>query len=216
VSVAVVWSGGKDSTLALDRALARGLDVTTLINFFDEASGRIRFHGVRRELIAAQAEALRLDVIQRATTMQNFEAAFAGTMREVRGLDIDTVVFGNIHLADVRAWYEERTTAAGLNHVEPLWDTPPARVVGEVIDRGYRAVLTGIDTTRVPRAWLGRSLDRALLRELQAAAGIDAAGESGEYHTFVYDGPTFRQAVRVTNGAVHETETHAQLDLQLS
>jgi diphthine-ammonia ligase len=214
VSAAVLWSGGKDSTLALHRAAHDGVPVTTLFNLYDASSGRVRFHGVRRELIAAQADALGLELLQLATTPASFEAVFVDGLQQLAGAGIDTLIAGNIHLADVRAWYEERTTAAGLLHAEPLWDDRPADVLHEVLALGYRARVTGIDLARAPRGWLGRQLDDALASEF-AAAGIDPAGESGEYHTFVYDGPLFTSPLRVDPGDIHDTGTHAFIDLQL-
>jgi diphthine-ammonia ligase len=210
---AVLWSGGKDSTLALYYAQAAGLTVTTLFNLYDDASGRVRFHGVRRELVAAQADAAGLELLQLPTTMQSYEATFQEGLRQLRARGIGAIILGNIHLADVRAWYEERTTAAGLIHIEPLWDMPPARVVREVIRAGFCARITGIELARAPRAWLGRDIDEALADEF-AAAGIDEAGESGEYHSFVYDGPMFTTPVPIVTGAVHEEGGFAFIDLE--
>jgi uncharacterized protein (TIGR00290 family) len=111
------------------------------------------------------------------------------------------VVLGDIHLADVRAWYEERVTAAGLAHVEPLWNEPPAALLGEFVERGGRAVLTCVDTERLDGSWLGREIDAGFVRDVQAAT-IDACGENGEYHSFVFDGPGFREPIRFTQGEI--------------
>jgi diphthine-ammonia ligase len=212
LSAAVVWSGGKDSTLALDRAVGAGLEVRVLLNFHDAASQRIRFHGVRRELIARQADALGMLLVQRATTPSDFEQVFLDALRLLKREGITDLVFGNIHLADVRAWYEERTTAAGFAHHEPLWDSAPSAAVREFIDRGYRAIITSVDIDRAPRQWLGRMLDDELLDELEASA-CDVAGEAGEYHTFVWDGPRFAAPLRVSAGTVLDAGTHLLLDL---
>lgn len=211
-AAAMLWSGGKDSTLALHRAIADGMRVTTLFNLYDGGTQRVRFHGVRHELVGMQADALGLDLLQLPLGPDDYEAVFAAGLQQIRDADISTLILGNIHLADVRAWYEARTAAAGFKHAEPLWGSSPADVVREVVSLGYRARITGIDCARSPRHWLGRDLDPALLAEFEAA-GIDPAGESGEYHTFVYAGPLFDGDVEVRNGGEQEAGGFAFVDL---
>lgn len=211
--IAMSWSGGKDSMLALDRLIRDGQDVRFLFNLYDASSGRIRFHGVRRELIQRQAERLGLVLVQLAVGESNFEAVFLRGLNALRARGVAGIAFGNIHLADVRAWYEERTTAHGLAHLEPLWGGQPADLVAEFVARKYRALLTSVDLQRAPREWLGRTLDTPLANEIQRSAGVDPAGESGEFHSFVYDGPLFRAPIHVVSGEVHEGENHVLIDL---
>src|SRR5207244_12953531 len=105
---ALFWSGGKDSLLALDRAERRGLEVSHLVNISEGNTGRVRFHGVRKELIQAQAEALGKTLLQFETHPENFEQAFQRALARARELGIGAIAFGNIYLADVRAWDEDR------------------------------------------------------------------------------------------------------------
>ena len=123
---AVMWSGGKDSALAADRARRNGVEIACLVNFYDEATGRVRFHATRAALIAAQADAIGVPLVQYGTTWTGFEAAFQKMLTVIDSQGVEGVVFGDIHLADVRAWYEARVRAAGLAHVEPLWARSPA------------------------------------------------------------------------------------------
>jgi uncharacterized protein (TIGR00290 family) len=211
MTIAIAWSGGKDSMLAMDRLVRGGRDVRFLLNLYDDASRRIRFHGVRRELIQRQAERLGLIPIQLPVSPHDFEAAFLSGLDRLRCAGVTAIAFGNIHLADVRDWYEARTAAVGLTHLEPLWGGMPGALVDELLSRGYAAALTSVDVTRGQRAWLGRLLDADLAAEI-AAAGVDPAGEEGEYHTFVYDGPLFRQPIVVSQGEVREAEGHAMID----
>ncbi len=111
MTFALSWSGGKDSTLALDRAHRQGLHVQYLFNIYDGASGRVRFHGVRKEMLAAQAESLDLELVQRATAADDFESVFLAVLDELTRRGANAIIFGNIHLTDVPGWYEERTTA---------------------------------------------------------------------------------------------------------
>lgn len=208
-----MWSGGKDSYLALTRARALGLSVATLVNIYDEPTGRVRFHATRHELIGAQAFALGLRLHAHATPADRYEDTFRAGLRQLTASGHVGVVFGNIHLADVRAWFEERVRAAGLEHVEPLWHEPPPGLLAEFIDRGGRAVVTCVETAKLPASWLGRALDEEFATDIARLPGVDACGEYGEYHTFVYDGPLFNRAVAWRPGPIHEEGGFAQLEL---
>jgi uncharacterized protein (TIGR00290 family) len=208
-----MWSGGKDSYLALTRARHQGLDVTTLVNFYDGPTGRVRFHATRRELIAAQAFALGLRLLQHATTADGYEAAFRAALRQLADTGCPGAVFGNIHLVDVRAWFEERVRAERLEHHEPLWGDPPAALLDEFVDSGARAVITCIETAKLPASWLGRSLDDAFAADVARQPGVDPCGERGEYHTFVHAGPLLAQPVVWRPGPIHEERGFAQLEL---
>lgn len=210
---AVIFSGGKDSMLALDRATRQGYTNLRLVTLYDGPSGRVRFHGVPVAVMRAQADALGLPMRCVPTTPDTFEAAFLAALDELATEGVRGAIFGNVHLADVRAWYEERVRAAGLRHVEPLWGEPPAALVRESLDRGYRALLTCVDTTRADPAWLGQTISPALVLEFERA-GIDACGEFGEYHTLVTDGPLFRRPLAITTGGVHVEGPFHQLDIR--
>jgi uncharacterized protein (TIGR00290 family) len=213
---AVSFSGGKDSMLALDRAVRSGRRVARLVTLYDEASGRVRFHGVPVAVMQAQARALGLPIRLYPTTPANFELVFLRVLQELRTEGIAGMIFGNIHLADVRAWYEERVQAAGLEHVEPLWSEPPEELVREVIGRGYTARLTCIEEATADPTWLGQTLSEELVAAF-AARGIDACGERGEYHTLVTDGPLFRTPLGVEySGEVHVAGGFRQLDVRLA
>jgi uncharacterized protein (TIGR00290 family) len=210
---ALMWSGGKDSHLALVRAKRQALDVTTLVNFYDGPTGRVRFHATRKDLVAAQAFALGLRLHQHATTADGYEAAFREALRQLAATGCLGVVFGNIHLADVRAWFEERVRAQGLEHHEPLWDSPPAALLDEFVDSGARAVVTCVDTSALPASWLGRPIDEAFATDIARLPSVDACGERGEYHTFVYDGPLFAAPVAWQPGPIREEGGFVQLEL---
>lgn len=207
-----MWSGGKDSALALTRARSRGLEVAALLNFIDAASGRVRFHATRRELIAAQAAATGIPLRQYATSWVGFEEAFRAALEELRSEGFAGVAFGNIHLADVRAWYEERVRAASLEHVEPIWGEPPEALLREFVSGGGRAVITCCETAKLGEAWLGRTIDERFITEI-AAAGIDACGENGEYHSFAFAGPAFHHVVGWTAGEHRTDGGFVQLDI---
>ncbi len=211
---ALSYSGGKDSMLALDRAIRAGLPVEYLVTMYDAVSERVRFHGVPIALIQAQADALRIQLLRYPTLPETFEAVFLQSLVDLRQHGVTGILFGNIHLTDVRAWYEERTTAAGLAHLEPLWGDAPGRLVRECIARGYRTTVTSIELARAKTEWLGASMTESLVEDFERT-GIDPCGEFGEYHTFVSTGPLFAHPVPIRLGKVVNMQGYQLVDLVL-
>src|SRR5262245_57710070 len=138
----ILWSGGKDSCLALWRARRMGLEVTGGINFFDAASSRVRFHALRTEVIAEQARLVDLDLLQIGTTAANYDTVAKDALRDARRRGFRGAVFGNIHLRDVYASSAALCEDAQLSHVEPLWGEPPIRLLEEFVASGFSATIT--------------------------------------------------------------------------
>ena len=209
---ALMWSGGKDSALALDRARRAGIDVLRLLTFYDSATHRVRFHATRVEMLRAQAGSIGIELRAIPTTWPEMDAKLRGELSSLRDEGFAGVVFGDIHLADVRAWYEQRVTASGLRHVEPIWGEPPDRLLSEYVASGGRAVITCIDLARLDEAWLGRIVDERFATEI-ATTGVDPCGENGEFHSFAFAGPVFKQPVPWAAGERRRDTMFAQLDL---
>ena len=210
-----MWSGGKDSALALWRARQRGLRVDWLVNVYDRATGRVRFHATPVDAIERQAQAAGVALVSVATDWETFDSSLRETFATLVRQGCTGIVFGDIHLADVRRWYEERTRAAGLEHVEPLWGEAPADLLAEFVAIGGRAVLTCVETEKLDVSWLGRVIDERFVSEI-TATGIDPCGENGEYHSFAYRGPFFRSAVPWRAGKRRDDGSFAQLDVMLT
>lgn len=213
MTYALMSSAGKDCTLALDRALRNGLDIRFIINTYDRESGRVAFHGTRRELIEAYAEQLGLEPLLFPSGGEPFEETFVKLLGEVTSRGITGLVFGNIHLADVRAWYEDRVTAAGLEHVEPIWGEEPIHLIRESVERGFRSIIISVDLAQGAAELLGKEIDQELIDQITDMPELDACGERGEYHSFVFDGPLFSQPVEFDTGSVFESHNHKLLDL---
>jgi uncharacterized protein (TIGR00290 family) len=194
VSWTLLTGTGKDATLALRRAREGGLSVTRSLTLVDAGSDRVRFHGAAAGLVEAHAWALGLEPRIVRTAGADIDEELTGALAALAVEGVDGVVFGNVHLADVRAWYEARTRAAGLEHVEPLWGEPPEALAREVVELGFHALITCVELATADPDWLGRPLDHALLDRM-VARGVDPCGERGEYHTVVLDGPDFRAPV---------------------
>jgi diphthine-ammonia ligase len=209
---ALMWSGGKDSALALQRATAAGIHVKRLINFYDAATGRVRFHATRVNMVQAQADAAGIELRTIGTSWPEMEARLAAELAAMQSEGFAGVVFGDIHLVDVRAWYEDRVKAAGLEHVEPIWGEEPIHLVREFVEAGGRAVITCVDRSRLDSTWLGRIVDERFLDDI-ALTQADACGENGEFHTFAFQGPAFAHAVFWKPGETHSASGFVQLDI---
>lgn len=211
---AVLYSGGKDSTLALDRARRAGANIVSLVTLYDSRTRRIRFHGTRVSVMQAQADALGLPTMLYPAPAELFESVFLRALRDLTASGVTGLILGDIYLADVRAWYEDRVRAAGLEHIEPLWGEDPGALAAEVVARGYEAIITCVEDARADSAWLGQPLTTSLLHQF-AERGIDICGERGEYHTLVVNGPLFAHRVPVTLGAIHTEAGFSQIDTLL-
>lgn len=203
------WSSGKDSAFALQAARAAGtVEVVGLLTTVDAATGRVPVHGVPGELVRAQARALGLPlhVVQLPWPCPNevhaartAEALAAGYRAGVRRL-----VFGDLHLRDVRQYREAMLAGTGVEAQFPLWGRPTAELAREVVRCGLRAVVTSVDLAQAPAELAGRWFDERFLAELPA--GVDPCGEHGEFHTFVVHGPGFAAPVDVAVGAAVERD----------
>src|SRR5712692_3523706 len=207
---ALMWSGGKDSALALYRARKAGIEVARLISFFDSATRRVRFHATRVELLQAQSDAAGITLRAVPTAWTEMDAALRTELSSLREEGFTGVVFGDIHLADVRAWYEERVTAAGLKHIEPIWGEQPSDLLAEFISSGGRAVITCVDLARLDEAWLGRITDESFASGI-GMTGVDACGENGEYHSFAFASRVFKRPVSWSAGERRHESGFAQL-----
>jgi len=217
--ILVGWSGGKDSAAALERLRADpAWDVVGLVTTVTGGHDRVSIHGVRRSLLAAQAAAVGLPVreavLPPAPSNAVYEAVFAATVRDwMRELpEVRHMAFGDLFLADIRAYRERQLEQLGLQAVFPLWGEPTATLARQLIARGCRATLVCVDLSRLPVSLAGRAWDDALLDEL--AETVDPCGENGEFHTFVTGGPGFRHPVACEPGEVVIRDGFAWADLR--
>jgi diphthine-ammonia ligase len=210
---AMMWSGGKDSALALYRARKAGIDVRRLLTFYDRATRRVRFHATHSSVVSDQAKATGAGQWHGiGSSWPEMEARLVVELGKLRDLGVEGVVFGDIHLADVRAWYEDRVRAAGLEHVEPIWGEQSADLLREFVDIGGRAVVTCVDLTRLDASWLGRIVDERFVHDI-TDTGVDVCGENGEFHTFAFEGPMFVRPVGWRPGETRTDARFSQLDV---
>jgi diphthine-ammonia ligase len=192
---AISWSGGKDSYLALHRTRST-FDVIAMITMFGEDGARSRSHGLRPELVEAQARRLGLTLCRGRGSWATYEDGYRRALREARTLGITHVIFGDIMYESNREFPERVCAAEGLIPVEPLWGEPTADVYREFVGTGADARIVTVRDGVIDASWLGRRLSLELLSEI-TAIGVDPCGEHGEYHTVVVDAPLFSSPIGV-------------------
>jgi uncharacterized protein (TIGR00290 family) len=212
----VSWSSGKDSAWAL-YLLRRdpAVELAALLTTFNAEAGRVAMHAVRRELVEAQAARLGLPLwsveLPWPCPNSEYESRMLEACRRAVSDGITTVAFGDLFLADIRAWRERQIEGTGLSPVFPVWQIPTAQLARRLLEAGVRAKVTCIDRKRLDAAFAGREYDASFLDDLPS--GIDPCGENGEFHTFVYDSPDFAQPIPVTVGTTIERDGFVFADL---
>jgi uncharacterized protein (TIGR00290 family) len=187
------FSGGKDSCLALWRAQQLGFDVRSLLVMFEENGERSRSHALPATLLEKQAAALQLDLTMRRASWSDYERVFIDALRGLKARGFGTAIFGDIDLQPHRDWEEKVCGAVGIEPVLPLWLEDRRALADEVIASGFRAVVVCVDSRYLGDEFCGREYDASFLADLPP--NVDACGENGEFHTFVYDGPNFKKPV---------------------
>ncbi|MBI3492163.1 MAG: diphthine--ammonia ligase [Acidobacteria bacterium] len=210
---AISWSGGKDSCAALHRTRA-DFDIVSMVTMFDEDAARSRSHGLRPEVLAAQADRLGLRHVIGRCTWRSYNAAFDDALARVKADGVTHVIFGDILFEDHRQWAEQMCGAQGLTAVEPLFGSPTETLFEEWTASGADALIVTTRAALLDSSWLGRPLRREMLAEF-TRLGVDPCGERGEYHTLVTRSPLFRAPLLVSsNGHVRRSDCWA-LDVLL-
>ncbi|HVW29744.1 MAG TPA: diphthine--ammonia ligase [Polyangiaceae bacterium] len=188
------FSGGKDSCLALFEAQNAGLDVRTVLVMMNESGDRSRSHGISIPLLERQAASLGARLVTGSAGWKDYESRFVEILRRLRAEGHEVGVFGDIDLVPHREWEERVCASADIEPCLPLWQRARPELAHAVIALGFRALVVCVDSRFLPDSFAGREYDHRFLADLPAA--VDACGENGEFHTFVYDGPCFSAPVK--------------------
>ena len=187
----VSWSGGKDSCLALFRAMSQGYKPKMLFTMFSIENDVSSAHRLNEDIIKAQVNALDLESTIGRAKFEDYEAVFVRNLEVFKSQDINYGIFGDIDLDEHRKWEETVCEKAQMTAVLPLWQEDRKKLVKEFIDLGFKAKIVVVNKTMMSPEFLGRDLSHELLEEIEKT-GADVCGENGEYHTVVYDGPLFK------------------------
>jgi uncharacterized protein (TIGR00290 family) len=187
--------------------------LTTINNAFD----RVAMHSTRREVLEAQAAAvglpLRLIPLPWPCSNQEYEVAMQRACNEAVASGVEAIAFGDLFLQDIRKYREDALRSTGLTPLFPIWGLDTRCLLSEMIASGLKARVVCVDPRQMPGEFAGRNLDEAFVSDLPA--GVDPCGENGEFHTCVYDGPMFREAILIETGDVVERQGFIFADVQL-
>ncbi|MBN2462829.1 MAG: diphthine--ammonia ligase [Dehalococcoidia bacterium] len=210
---AASWSGGKDSCFACWKAISQGLKVSHLLNFINTDSTRAMSHGLDRKLIALQAQAMALPILQQKVTWETYEAGFKEALAKLKLKGITGLITGDIYLQEHKDWIDRVCGESGVKAILPLWKIDTARLLTDFIDAGFKAIVVSVKAKFLGKEWLGRQVDSKLASEF-TQMNIDVCGEAGEFHTFVYDGPLFKKPIKIGKSVPISRDSHWTLDIQ--
>lgn len=199
------WSGGKDAALALyELQRSRQYEVAGLLTTVTEEYDRISMHGVRRSLLERQAQSLGLPLeivlISSNTSDEEYDRKMEEVLEKHLAAGVCCVAFGDVFLEDVRQYREDNLQRIGMKGLFPIWKRDTAKLAQRFIDLGFEAIITCVDSEALDRAFVGRVFDAQFLADLPP--GVDPCGENGEFHSFVYGGPMFRERIAHRKGEV--------------
>jgi uncharacterized protein (TIGR00290 family) len=215
----ISWSSGKDSAFALHEVRRAGeIDVLGALTTVTETFGRVSIHGVRQEILHAQLDAAglppRIVPIPYPCPNEIYEARIGEAVTRAVQEGITHIIFGDLFLADIRAYREQKLAGTGITPVFPLWHRPTLPLAEAMIASGLEAYVATVDLRKLPADFAGRKFDSSLLADLPE--GVDPCGENGEFHTCVVAGPMFSRRIPVATGARVERDGYAYCDLVMA
>ncbi len=199
------WSGGKDAALAFLKAKNAGYQPSKLFTALDKCGEKTRAHGFGQEIIEAQSVLMDIDSVRVDAGWGKYESKLLKFMMEAKEENIDYGVFGDIDLVAHREWIENVCLKAGIKPLFPLWGIKRADVVKEFVSSGFKAMIVACKKELKEYNILGREFDNEFISEMMEL-GIDPAGENGEFHTIVYDGPIFTEKLNIKQTGIEENE----------
>lgn len=212
----ISWSSGKDSAFALHDVMQAGeLEVVGALTTISETFERVAIHGVRQQILRAQCEAAglpqRIVPIPYPCPNEVYEARMGEAVARAVAEGITHMIFGDLFLADIRAYREQKLAGTGITPIFPLWQRPTPELANAMIASGLEAYLATVDLKRLPAEFAGRRFDAQLLADLPD--GVDPCGENGEFHTCVIAGPMFSHRLAVITGECVQRDGYAYCDL---
>lgn len=202
------YSGGKDSTLAIYRAILQGMIPIELFTTYNADRQQSWFHGIPNELLNRISDEINIPISLINTTGEKYQENFEAYLRKAKELGAEVCVFGDIDLEEHLKWCTDRCIAVGLEAFFPLWKECRKDLVYEFINIGFKTMITVVDTSRLSQNFAGKILTKEVAEEIEKS-GADICGENGEYHTFSFDGPLFKNSVKFQVNPIIKHEKYA-------
>jgi len=199
------WSSGKDSVLALYKILKEDqFEVTSLLTSINKEFQRISMHGVHVSLLEKQAESLGFPLIKmelpKEPSMEEYRDMMSTTMEKIKSQGVTNSIFGDIFLEDLRKYREDQLQTIGMEGVFPLWKIDTTDLIHEFLNLGFKTIVTCVNETYLDKSFAGRIIDQDFIKDLPK--NVDPCGENGEFHTFTFDGPIFKNSIQFEIGEV--------------
>ncbi len=209
-----LWSGGKDSCFACYKAKSEGYNIVSLFNFTNYDGKNSISHGLSSQIIRKQVSLLDIPLLQKAMPKKNYREEFKNVINEwKKNAGIAGIVFGDIYLQEHKDWIDKVCSELNVEPILPLWKEDTRVLINAFIKAGFKAKIVSTDAKFLGEEWLGREVDRMLVKDLENLGNIDLCGEKGEFHTFVYDGPIFKKPVEFSFGKKAQKNGHWFLEV---
>lgn len=210
----VSWSSGKDCMYALYKFIQqKDNEVIALLNMTNAGSDKSRSHGITNEMILRQAAQLSFPLVQQPAGKSDYEANFKKAIETLKNKGVEAGVFGDIYLEEHRVWIERVCSEMEITPVFPLWGSDTTQLIRQFVDDGFKTITVAVRKNKLSQDFLGKVIDLDFIAKLSAMDDIDLCAERGEYHSFVFDGPIFKQPINFTTEEISEDTNHYYIQL---
>jgi len=215
MKVAVAWSGGKDSCLACFKAIKESYTVSNLLIMMADVNTS-NFHLISSDLLDAQSTAIGIPIIKQVTSPDMYENNFRNGLLDLKSEGVEGLVTGDVFNVALHeaGWLDRICREVGLIPIRPLWHLDTKKILIEFINEGFKAIVVRIKNEVIGLDWLGREINQTFYEDLLNLGTIDPCGEHGEYHSFVVDGPIFKNRIVITDSEKTTINGHGRLKIK--
>jgi len=201
MKVISLWSGGKDSCFACYKAKQQGYQIVSVVNFTSSDGRDSVSHGLSADIIQRQASLIDIPLLQKSMPRKGYTDAFKVLVEGLKAKEgMEGIIFGDIYLQEHRDWIDKVCDELKVKAILPIWTNDTEKLVKEIIDSGFKSIVVSARKDILGEEWLGREINGEFVKDLKALGNFDLCGEKGEFHTFVYDGPLFKEKVKFKKG----------------
>jgi diphthine-ammonia ligase len=215
VKVVASWSGGKDSCFACYKAIREGYDVAQLLIMMANQSTS-NFHMISSELLDAQSQAIGIPIVKRVTAPNTYEQDFKKALLQMKAKGVEGIVTGDVYDVALHeaGWLDRVCKEVGLKPVKPLWHRDTTQILNEFIKEGFKGIVVRVKNEVLGLEWLGRQVDKQFFDDLLKLGTVDLCGERGEFHTFVTDGPIFKNSIEILESEKTTLDGYGRLEIK--